>query len=224
MKNLTDWFDRVFVLNCAHRKDRLEKVRGGLVDGGLVDWDKVIVFPAVIGAYTTCPADWKSGRGAWGCRASHSRICEDVLHHRDSKCDLIWKNYLVLEDDVEFLPGALENLNLFMAQVPADWDQIYLGGQHCRPPEKTPNDRVIIGRSVNRTHAYALSSKNYTRFYRHINHAVSYRGNRWHIDHQLEIAHQMRMWKTYCPDRWLCGQAAGKSDISEREVKAEVWQ
>jgi hypothetical protein len=70
MKNLTDWFDRVYVINCAHRLDRLEETKKHLDETKMADNDKVIYYPAIIGDWTTCPADWGSGRGAW----PHERI------------------------------------------------------------------------------------------------------------------------------------------------------
>lgn len=224
MRNLTDWFGQVFIINCAHRPDRLARLKTHLKETGMADVDRLIVHPAIIGDLVTCPADWCSGNGPWGCLRSHSRLLEDVLHRRDSRFDMIWQSYLVLEDDVFFLPGALEALNRFMTAVPDDWDQIYLGGQHRRPFETTDSPEVIVGRSINRTHAYALSEKNYTRFYRHICYATDYRGNNHHIDHQLEIAHQRRDWTVYCPPQWICGQAAGKSNISGKLEPEQIWQ
>lgn len=223
MKNLTDWFDRVFIINCAHRPDRLERVKTHLSITGMVDLDKVIIHPAVIGDWVTCPADWGAGRGAWGCRQSHARIVEDVLHMRDSESNLTVKNYLVLEDDVFFLDGALESLDTFMGAVPKDWDQIYLGGQHQRKPVPLGNG-VSVGLSVNRTHAYALSSSVYQAFYRHIMFSGDYAGTVKHIDHQLELAHQRRDWDVYCPDKWICGQEAGSSNISGKTNGRQVWQ
>ena len=35
MKNLTDWFDRVYVINCAHRPDRLEETKKHLEETGM---------------------------------------------------------------------------------------------------------------------------------------------------------------------------------------------
>lgn len=223
MKNLTDHFDRVFIINCKHRPDRLERVTTHLKETGMVDIDKVTIVSAIIGDWTTCPVGWGAGRGAWGCLASHRRICEDVMHERDAKGEMTIRNYLVLEDDVFFLPDALENLNKFMDAVPADWDQIYLGGQHQRKPVKM-NDDLMVGISVNRTHAYALNQSCFQKFYRHICYAPDYIGTKKHIDHQLELAHQRRDWEVYCPPQWICGQEAGSSNVSGKINEQYVWQ
>ena len=88
MKNLTDWFDRVYVINCAHRRDRLEETKKHLDETKMADNDKVHYYPAIIGDWTTCPADWGSGRGAWGCLRSQKRILEDVIRSEEHTSEL----------------------------------------------------------------------------------------------------------------------------------------
>ncbi len=225
MKSLTDWFSRVYVINCAHRPDRRARVLAELRRSGMADPARVIVQPAVIGEWTTVPDDWKAGPGAWGCLRSHQRILEDVLHERDDRNVLRLQSVLVLEDDVFFLDDAPALLDAFMRAVPGDWGQLYLGGQHNQPPEPTGIPGVDRGRSVNRTHAYALHARCYQAFYRHISYATDYRGTQKHIDHQLELAHTRRDWPVYCPanGRWLCGQEAGPSDISGQHNPRLTW-
>jgi GR25 family glycosyltransferase involved in LPS biosynthesis len=187
------------------------------------DWDRFEVVNAVIGDWTSHPACWQSGAGAWGCMRSHQRIVEDALHIRDERYQLALGSILVLEDDVFFLDNALEDLNRFMDNVPNDWGQIYLGGQHRQDFEETESPHVIVGRSVNRTHAYALHARTFHQFYRHICHAPDYAGTNKHVDHQLELAHQRRDWKVYCPRRWICGQEAGSSNISGKTNDRQTW-
>ena len=124
MKNLTDWFDRVYVINCAHRPDRLEETKKHLDETKMADNDKVIYYPAIIGDWTTCPADWDSGRGAWGCLRSHQRILEDVIHDRDERGRMKCDNVLIMEDDVIFKDNPLERLNNFTKAVPEDWGHV----------------------------------------------------------------------------------------------------
>jgi GR25 family glycosyltransferase involved in LPS biosynthesis len=223
MKNLTDWFDRVYVINCAHRPDRLEETEKHLEETKMADNDKVIYYPAIIGDWTTCPADWGSGRGAWGCLRSHQRILEDVIHDRDERGRMNCNNVLIMEDDVIFKDNPLERLNNFMEAVPEDWGQIYLGGQHRRPTKRTEDPNVIIGGSINRTHAYAVNQPTLTALYRHISYATDYRDSTKHIDHQLELAHQRGDWPVYCPKEWMVGQRAGSSNISGKTNETKFW-
>ena len=223
MKNLTDWFDRVYVINCAHRPDRLEETKKHLDETKMADNDKVHYYPAIIGDWTTCPADWGSGRGAWGCLRSHQRILEDVLHTRDDRHMMALDSVLILEDDVIFKDDSLEKLNEFMEVVPDDWGQIYLGGQHRRHPKETDIPNVIIGNSINRTHAHAINGPSITSVYRHISYASDYRGSSKHIDHQLELAHRRADWPVYCPKEWVAGQRAGSSNISGKTLETKFW-
>jgi hypothetical protein len=223
MKNLTDWFDRVYVINCAHRPDRLEETKRHLEETGMANNDWVIYYPAIIGDWTTCPADWGSGRGAWGCLRSHQRILEDVIHDRDERGRMNCNNVLIMEDDVIFKDNPLERLNNFMEAVPEDWGQIYLGGQHRRPTKGTEDPNVIIGGSINRTHAYAVNQPTLTALYRHISYATDYRDSTKHIDHQLELAHQRGDWPVYCPREWIVGQRAGSSNISGKTLETKFW-
>lgn len=223
MKNLTDWFDRVYVINCAHRSDRLEETKKHLDETKMADNDKVIYYPAIIGDWTTCPADWGSGRGAWGCLRSHQRILEDVIHDRDERGRMKCDNVLIMEDDVIFKDNPLERLNNFMKAVPEDWGQIYLGGQHRKHTKETADPNVVIGGSVNRTHAYAVNEPTLTALYRHISYASDYRGSTKHIDHQLELAHRREDWPVYCPREWIVGQRASSSNISGKTNETKFW-
>ncbi len=224
MKLLTDWFDRVFVINCVHRPDRLALVKEELACSGVADLAKIKFYPAIIGDWTSIPDDWKSGRGAWGCLRSHQRILEDLLHDRNEDEELSWKSALIMEDDVFFMDDALERLQEFMQEVPAEWGQLYLGGQHQLAPTLTDRNNVLVGNSVNRTHAYAVSSDYIQRIYKHVSYASDYRDTNKHIDHQLELAHRRRDWPVYCPAKWLCGQEAGSSNISGRINERTVWE
>ena len=223
MKNLTDWFDRVYVINCAHRPDRLEETKKHLEETGMADNDKVHYYPAIIGDWVTHPADWGSGRGAWGCLRSHQRILEDVIQDRDDRHMMTLNNVLILEDDVTFKDDPLSRLNDFMVDVPEDWGQIYLGGQHRRNHSKTESPNVIIGNSINRTHAYAVNQSIFTELYRHISYASDYKNTNKHIDHQLEVAHRRKDWKVYCPSDWIAGQREGSSNISGKVSKTMFW-
>jgi GR25 family glycosyltransferase involved in LPS biosynthesis len=222
-RTLTDWFDHVFVINCQHRPDRLAEFTREMLDKGLADMSKVTIVPAIIGDYTLHPAGWGGGRGAWGCLKSHIRIMEDLMHMRDEREALTWEGALILEDDVFFLDGALDQLRDLMSNVPADWGQIYLGGQHRRPIGKTKHPEVVIGRSVNRTHAYAISKAHIQNIYAHVSYMADYAGTKKHIDHQLEVAHQRGDWPVYCPTKWICGQRASTSNVSGKKLEAQTW-
>tara|TARA_B100000131_G_scaffold108404_1_gene105272 strand:+ start:6824 stop:7549 length:726 start_codon:yes stop_codon:yes gene_type:complete len=223
MKTLTEWFDAVYVIHCAHRKDRLEALKENLLSTGVVDISKVILYPAVIGKYTQPPNYWKLSNGAWGCLQSHRRVIEDVLHiHLRREAP---QNVLVLEDDVYFLPDALERINTFMEAVPDDWGQLYFGGQHRGPVTFTDTPEVIIPLSVNRAHAYALHKSAFKEFYAQLHDVEKIKENpSWLNDQLIEDAHREHKWPVYCPPDWVCGQDAGYSDVCGKIDPKRVWE
>ena len=223
MKTLTEWFDEVYVIHCAHRKDRLESLKENLLSTGVVDITKVILYPAVVGKYTKSPDYWKRSDGAWGCLQSHRRVIEDVLHiHLRREAP---QNVLVLEDDVYFLPDALERINTFMDAVPDDWGQLYFGGQHRGPITPTDNPEVVRASSVNRAHAYALHKSVFKEFYAQLHDVEKIKENpSWLNDQLIEEAHRSNKWSVYCPPAWVCGQGQGYSDVSSRVDPPRVWE
>lgn len=64
--------------------------------------------------------------GGLGCALSHMQIWKDVIERfpeEEGGC------FLVLEDDCRFLPGFSEEvLRTRLAEVPDDWEMVFLGG------------------------------------------------------------------------------------------------
>jgi len=221
MKTLTDWFDRVYIINCTHRPDRLEAIEANIKATGVADCSNVLVYQGIRGVLAPPPKYWGASEGAWGCFQSHRRLIEDILNEDNPSLDSI----LILEDDACFSEDALKRVNEFMQNVPDDWDQLYLGGQHTSNPKATTNEGVLKVSSTSRLHAYALRKKAFKKFYTHINEAPDFiDAFDHHIDHQVEIAHKDGLWSAYCPESWIVGQAAGKSDIMQEESQAtRMW-
>lgn len=227
---LTDAFERVIVLNLPFKTDRRARLERHLAETGICDPAKVKWERAICGDWTWAPTWWGGGNGAWGCLMSHVRVAQDAIHDSLS-------NYLVLEDDVYFHPRAGDMLTDLMRELPADWGQLYLGGQYLhQEPEMVPGTSHLMRPfNVNRTHAFALSKATMPRFLCHVMHAPDYFGytttkdgwpqlcsNHYHIDHQLGRAHERRDWPTYSPKWWLAGQDEGPSNVSGR-VNPRMW-
>ena len=131
---------------------------------------------------------------------------------------------LILEDDATFHPQTAEMLELFFQQVPGDWSQIFLGGEHFDPPVPIKHRPFVFkaGR-VHRTHAFAMKKDILPAVYQHIANYPDYlAGGEWHVDHQLGEAHAKELWKTYTPSWWIVGQKGGKSNIAERQ-NPDLW-
>lgn len=208
-------FERVYCVNLERRPDRWQD----FLDGLPADWPFPAPqrYPAIDGQQCPAPKFWKQGNGAWGCYRSHVRILEDCLAGGV-------ESVLLLEDDARFVPRFRENVERFLAALPADWQLLYLGGQHIQQAKGRPkyvNDHVYSCFNVNRTHAFAVRGGDFMRkFYKHL-----HRWNEWrrgnHIDHHIGRMVMKGEARTYCPARWLVGQAGGVSDISRKDFQRD---
>jgi len=220
MIDLRDYFDRVYVINMNGSEDRMRGFLQRAAEAGITGFSR---YPAVNGNICKPPAWWRVHHGAWGCLMSHLRIVQDVMM---AGC----KNYLVFEDDAVFsddfaerLPQLVEEVN----NIKGGWDMFYLGGQHLTH-KGTPfevSDTMFKCVNVNRTHAMAVNSRFFLKFSQHIIHAPDYieeaaKKHNMHVDHQLGQIHPYI--KVFAPQRWLCGQAAGASQI-ENKTNEELW-
>ena len=208
-------FDRIIVISLRRRPDRLAAFRDRIAEAWPAGAARLTVFEAVDAHRCPPPEWWRGPAGAWGCYRSHQRIIEEALA---DELDRV----IVFEDDATFAEGFEILLAGTMSALPADWGQLYLGGQHLRPAEAV-NDVLVRGVNVNRTHAYAARGGERMReLYRHLHAGDHWRGKH-HIDHHYGRLHSQR-WPAYAPREWMCGQADGKSDISGRQDPERWWQ
>lgn len=221
---LDDYFERIVILSLPQSRDRAERAQRELRSKKLTE--SAVVVRAVDGRISRPSGWWQAGNGSWGCMQSHYRVVQDAL------LDGV-KTLLVLEDDCIWQMDAAERLAEFLPQVPSDWGQIYLGGQHRNGhlPQMLPESSCVMKvRRAHRTHAYAISTEAMVPFLQHILYAPDYieaaqkNGWHWHVDHQLERAQNRGDWTTYCPSWWLAGQGENHSLISGRQNKDQWWQ
>lgn len=206
-------FDRVVVISLFRRWDRLaafyERLPG--------DWDfgPIRVHPAVDGAAEDRPAWWKTTPGAWGCFLSHRAV---VRHALDDGVERL----LVFEDDATFAPDFTARLQGL--DVPEDCQQLYLGGQHLGGLERGPPG-LVKGRNVNRTHAYAILGREALEIVAaHLEPDPALWKARHHVDHHYGVLHRERRIVVYAMSPWVCGQAAGESDVRKGVEKERWWR
>lgn len=218
--SLKKYFDRIVCISLRRRDDRREELAENIsqINGG---WPlrNIEYFDAIDGRICTPPHGWTGGSGAWGCMQSHRQVLERAVMDGVERI-------LVLEDDVGFYPNFAADLASFLARVPADWEQIMLGGERRAElqMEHVADDIICISH-VERTHAYALQGDAILALYHHWISTIG------HCDHRMGEWQEGRQGRdninrcrrVYAPWPWLAYQRGGKSDIKNAVKGKEVW-
>lgn len=189
--------DTALLINRAKRTDRLQAF--------MEQWDKLRAnHPRVLktqlyrvtAAEPTTPT--YTGR-VQACTMSHHKAL-----------GMATGNTLILEDDAILDPyfwEVIEDLRPSEGVI-AGWDMIQLGGAHITKPTNLQNGLVRCGETLF-THAYIVSQTSAL----HISHQLNlYSQNT--IDHEFNRLKLRR----YAPTRWIANQAAGYSDILQRDL------
>lgn len=204
---------RAFCINLPWREDRWDAFQAAYPWGVLPDVER---FSAIDRKRVQPPSWWKEGAGAWGCYRSHLAIIERCL------ADGV-DSVAIFEDDAIFADDFAERFESTMAAMPADWDQIYLGGNLLKrfrfPPVEISSGIYSVG-NVNSTFAYILHRRAMQRVYHHLLRPQWDR--KQHIDHHYGQLHEQSDFRVYVPKPWLCGHGAFGSQIGKYGQK-ENW-
>jgi len=219
MINLSDCFEKIFIISLDQHEDRRTRLLRQLNEQGVYS-PKVEVIRAIHGDSVGVPAWWKNGGGAWGCLLSHYAVIQKAAMDG-------LENFLVLEDDTILGPRFAEQLDACWPSVPQNWDQLYLGGQHLLEPV-TISEHWVKAMDINRTHAYALNKRVYKEVGAHIMYAPDYinaanKNHNRHVDHQLGQAHRRGDWNCVAMKTWLFGQGENRSWINGRWHPDKWW-
>lgn len=146
--------------------------------------------------------DGYPSRGARGCAEGHGQILSKY-----------GPGVLVLEDDAVARAGTRWDLNCFLDELPENWEALWLGGQHHKPPEQI-STHVVRCVDVYRTHAYVIRSKELADYLAVLTEIPGHVDLTWR-----SILHQAVV---YAPSQWLFGQGAGQSTVWDRQ-EPERW-
>jgi GR25 family glycosyltransferase involved in LPS biosynthesis len=129
------------IISLPRRKDRIDRFKANH-EG----WTKdVCLRPAFDGRTLTltpnlarlfAPNDFFWKKAVMGCALSHLSLWLELASEAP-----ICENYLILEDDVKFRPGWLEQWKLAAEEIPEDYDVLYLGG--VLPPNRGVFDSLL---------------------------------------------------------------------------------
>ena len=198
-------FDRTCVINLDRRPARWEAFCDRLPHPWA--WPTPERISATDGLAINVPTHWRSGPGAYGCRASHLRLWQQAAEEDHS--------LLVFEDDCVFCDRFIDRAEAFLRHVPDDWQMIYFGGAHRMPPSDAAPGVLRVG-GCTKTHAYAIRGKALVDLRNNVEKAEI------HIDVCMNQLHYAL--PVYAPVEWLCGQAAAVSDVmSGSQGEPERW-
>lgn len=119
MTTLNDYFDKIYCINLDERKDRMVETAKHFATHNL--WVERV--PGINGSNMNLDFPPEIKEGAVGCALSQLftlKLAKQVKA----------KNFLLLEDDIEFDPELNSKFSKYYSEVPNDWDMLYLGGQH----------------------------------------------------------------------------------------------
>ncbi len=123
---LTQQFDKIYIINLAHRQDRRIEMQAELVKIGLsLEHPQVMLFTAV---RPDSAAGWPS-IGARGCFMSHLGVLQHAQQHG-------YGRILILEDDLNFVAQFNVKYHNLMRKINENsikWD-IFYGGYELEQP------------------------------------------------------------------------------------------
>lgn len=206
---LENFFDRVVIINLDRRKDRWDAVQQKL---SKINWPFKTPerFSAYDGSKLPVPVGWTYGQGTWGCLLSHREVLGRAISEGV-------ESILVLEDDIFFADDFETRVVEFLKGVPADWDQLMLGGQFfdkSKAYDISPEVRQVS--LCHRAHAYAVKGSFMRYMYSKL--CSSY----GHVDHIMNTFQER--YKVYTPRTFLIGQEGSPSDISGMKSSPDLMR
>lgn len=138
-------FDRLYVVHLPN------KGRRAAMDAQLAELGLEATFlharPASVGFENFR----RNPRAEFSCGTSHAKAVLRALTDGAQAP-------LIIEDDVIFLPGALDRLRQAATELPADWDIVYLGG-HPRADVRRHSANLVRVQTFSFAEAYILARK-----------------------------------------------------------------
>jgi hypothetical protein len=122
---LNEWFDCVFCINRDDRPERWNVVEARFAAAGLAVERFSAITPRPGPQATILPgtAEERWQAAVTACAASHVAAVREA-DRRGAR------GVFLFQDDVAFHPQFESTLRLWMAELPPDWDMLYLGGWH----------------------------------------------------------------------------------------------
>lgn len=160
MTTINDFYDHIYCINLDRRLDRWKEVRQEFKKHGIENVER---FSAVDGVKVDREGYSPYMKpGDIGSLLTHINLFKDAQKNG-------YKNFLMLEDDVEFVENLQEEFSAGIKDVPEHWDILYLGGNHARGWPITITNRISIAVATLSTHAVSFKDSCYEQFLQLLN-------------------------------------------------------
>ena len=200
---------KAYLLNLPEHSERLEHFKS--------------VYPSCLPAFErlemltveeVTPPDWWCSPGRFWCHAVNFMNALELCTKQSEEC-------IIFEDDCIFRPDFNEKYTAFMAEVPSDWECIYLGPGHLQQslyPARQVSENVIRPRFTHATHAVLVKPETAARFLKHL------KKEPWGTRHSTDLwlgtlFINPDVFKYYAPLVSLCGQGAFPSSLSLKDCQ-----
>lgn len=200
---------KAFLLNLPEHTERLKNFKAN--------------YPSCLPAFETLemktedevtPPDWWCSPGRfWSHAVNYMNALETCANLKEES--------ILFEDDCIFRPDFNEKYTAFMAEVPSDWECIYLGAGHLQQalyPARQVSENVIRPRFTHATHAVIMRPETAARLLNHL------KKEPWGTRHSTDVwlgtlFINPDVFKYYAPLVSLCGQGAFPSSLSLKDCQ-----
>lgn len=139
------FFDgNIFVINLKRRPDRLEHFAFEMEKCGIACWKR---FDAI---------DAGPDDGNRGCTASH-RAVMDLVVRRGLRRAFVFEDDATLRN--QFIPSFNNEVAPVLAEMPEEFDQLYLGGHYAEMPRGWFSKHLILMGQMKTTSSYGITLK-----------------------------------------------------------------
>lgn len=149
---LHTYFDKVYYINLDKRVDRKQECETELLKHNIIAERVSAVDANTLTNYSLYPQRYFK-RGNYGLLLTNIRIFEEAVKQG-------YKSIVILEDDAMFIENFNDYFEIIYPQVPEDWDILYLGANHQKPPTLVAEN---VGKCIETwtTHAIVFKQSSY---------------------------------------------------------------
>lgn len=198
---LVDLSDSIYVINLKEREDRRIHIISELKK---IECDNYVIFEAIDGK--KIPNNTKLKSGMFGLINTYLSLYEKWKQTKKN-------NILIVEDDCVFVPKFNDRLELYVNNIPQDWEMMYFGGNHnYHMGNKTEKINEHCIKLSNTYSAHCVILKDYV-FEELIENLKTFK-----IENDVMMANLQKKYKAYSPVNKLTSQIPSYSDIEQRFV------